>query len=166
VLNLGPGVRVAFAACWLAGQIALVLTAARRSDGAFGFRMFPEASTIEIRLAREIESGGGAPAAGGVVNSIAAPHGEWAARDVRGQLRHFSWHDRVRDPTLSAVDARVFAPYGADAQLARLQLALDDVVDHVPEDAETIRLRADVLVWKNGREPLQLILESHARQPK
>jgi len=166
VLNLGPGARVAFAACWLAGQMALVSTAGRRSDGAFGFRMFPEASTIEIRLAREIDPGVvGAPAEGGVV-SIAAPDGEWAARDVRGQLRHFSWRDRVRDPTLASVDARVFAPYGADAQLARLQRALDDVVDHVPEDAETLRLRADVLVWKNGREPLQLVLESHARQPK
>jgi hypothetical protein len=167
VLNLRPGARAVFAVCWLAGQTVLVLTGARRSDGAFGFRMFPEASTIEIRLAREIESGvDGTSSEGGVVNWIAAPHGEWAARDARGQLRHFSWHDRVRDPTLASLDARIFAPYGADAQLARLQRALDDVADHVPEDAETIRLRADVLVWKNGRDPVEVTLESHPRQPK
>jgi hypothetical protein len=155
VLKLGPGARTAFACCWLVGQIALILTARDRPDGAFAFRMFPEASTIEIRLARELEA-----------RIVAVPRGEWAARDARDQLRHFSWRDRVRDPTLASVDARVFAPYGADAQLARLQRALDDVVDHVPEDAETIRLLADVLVWKNGREPFELTLQSHARQPK
>lgn len=160
--SLGPGARSAFAVCWLVGQVALVLTAGRRPDGAFGFRMFPEASSIQIRLERAIES----PNERGVVTSLAAPHGEWSARDLHGQLRHFSWHDRVRDPTLASVDTRVFAPYGADAQLARLQRALDDVAEHLPEDAETIRLRADVLVWRNGREPFEVTLESHARQPK
>jgi hypothetical protein len=144
---------VVFAALWIAGQIALVLGAERRPDHAFGFRMFPEASTIEIRLFRVVKGG-----------TVRAPAGEWSARDADGQLRHFSWHDRVRDPVLGSLDARVFASYGVDAQLARLQRALDDVADHLPEDADTLRLRADVLVARNGREPTPAILESHARQ--
>jgi hypothetical protein len=144
---------VAFAACWIAGQTALIVCAARRPDHAFGFRMFPEASTIEIRLSRVLR--------GGVER---APSGEWSARDANGQLRHFSWHDRVHDPVIGSLDGRVFAAYGADTQLARLQHALDDVADHIPEDADTIRLRADVLVSRNGREPAAMTLESRARQ--
>jgi len=152
VLDLGPRARVVFAACWIAGQAALVLTAGARADHIFGFRMFPEASTLEIRLSREVDG-----------RVVPAPGGEWSARDAGGQLRHFSWHDRVHDPILSAVDARVFASYGVDAQLARLQRALDDVADHVPEDGETVRLRADVMVRKNGRGAEAHTLESHAR---
>ena len=152
-MDLGPRARVVFAACWLAGQAALILTAGAREDHGFGFRMFPEASTLEIRLSREV---------GGQV--VPAPRGEWSARDAQGQLRHFAWHDRVRDPILSSIDTRVFASYGADAQLARLQRALDDVADHVPEDGETVRLRADVMVRRNGQEAVERTLESHQRQ--
>jgi hypothetical protein len=71
----------------------------------------------------------------------------------------------VRDPILSSLDARVFASYGVDAQLARLQRALDDVADHVPEDAETRQLRAEVTVRRNGGEPTTVSLRSHARSP-
>ena len=143
-----------FAALWLGGQAALVLTAGGRPDHIFGFRMFPEASTIEIHLWRDTG-----------VGAMRAPGGEWSARDGAGQLRHFSWRDRVRDPILSSIDARVFASYGVDAQLARLERALDDVADHVPEDSETRRLRAEVVVRRNGGEPTTVSLRSHARNP-
>jgi hypothetical protein len=146
--------RVVFAALWLGGQLGLVATAGGRPDHIFGFRMFPEASTIEIRLWRET--------AGGLTR---APAGEWSARDAAGQVRHFSWRDRVRDPILAVIDARVFASYGVDAQLARLERALDDVADHLPGDADTRRLVADVLVRRNGREPADVRLESHVRSP-
>ena len=152
MVDLGPRARVAFAAAWLAVQAGLVLTAGARVDRIFGFRMFPEASTMEVHLSRVVK---------GVV--VPAPGGEWSARDASGQLRHFSWHDRVRDPVLSSLDERVFASYGADAQLARLQRALDDVADHVAEDGETARLRADVLVWRNGRPEASRALMSHER---
>jgi hypothetical protein len=155
VLELGPRARVAFAAVWLAGQVALIVTAARRPDHMFGFRMFPEASTMQVHLARITAAG-----------ELPAPGGEWSARDASGQLRHFSWHDRVRDPVLAAIDARVFASYGADTQLARLGQALDDVADHVPEDAETVRLVARVTVWHNGRDPVLSTLESHTREAR
>lgn len=145
--------RVVFAALWIGGQALLVLTAAARPDHVFGFRMFPEASTIEIHLWRDTLTG----------EARAARGGEWAARDAAGQLRHFSWRDRVRDPVLGSVDARVFASYGVDAQLARLARALDDVADHVPEDAETKDLRAEVVVRRNGGPPETVSIRSHAR---
>lgn len=155
MFDLGPRARVAFAALVFGGQAALVLTAPLRSDAIFGFRMFPEASTLEIHLQRETASG-----------TLAAPKGEWSARDTAGQLRHFSWRDRdlVRDPILRTLDAKVSASYGVAAQLARLQRALDYVIDHTPEDSETRRLRADVLVSKNGHEPYPVSLFSHPRR--
>jgi hypothetical protein len=146
--------RVIFAALWIGGQGALVLTAGGRPDHIFGFRMFPEGSTIEIHLWRDT--------AGGAMRAL---RGEWSARDAAGQLRHFSWRDRVRDPILSSIDACVFASYGVDAQLARLEHALDDVADHVPEDMETRQLRAEVVVRRNGGEPTTVSLRSHVRSP-
>jgi hypothetical protein len=155
VLALGPRARVLFAAGWVALQAGLVLTASCRPDGIFGFRMFPEASTLEFELTRVV---------GGV--AIPAPGGEWSARDAAGQLRHFSWRARVTDPVLSSPGTSVFASYGADAQLARLQRALDDVAVHEPEDAETERFVARVAVWRNGRGPSAVVLESAHRELK
>ncbi len=152
MLDLGPRARVAFAGAWIVAQAALVSTAAMRRDRIFGFRMFPEASTMQVRLTRITLQG---------EQSVAG--GEWSAVDRTGQRRHFSWHDRVRDPVLSSLDGRVFAAYGADTQLARLQRALDDVADHTPEDAETLRLVARVTVWRNGRDQVTSTLESHPR---
>jgi hypothetical protein len=153
VLDLGPRARTAFALGWVALQAGLVLTASCRQGGMFGFHMFPEASTLEFELERVVA---GAP--------VAAPGGAWSARDASGQLRHFSWRDRVTDPVLSSPGTRVFAAYGADAQLARLQRALDDVASHEPEDAETARLVARVHVWRNGRGPETVVLESASRE--
>jgi hypothetical protein len=154
VPHVGPIGRVAFSACWIAGQIALVLTAPLRADRAFGFRMFPEASVMEIHLVREVGRA-----------RLAAPRGEWSARDRSGQLHHFSWRDRVHDRILDSVDTPpVFASYGLEAQLARLQRALDDVADHIAGDAETTRLGAEVVARKNGREQSSVALFSHTRQ--
>jgi hypothetical protein len=153
MISAGQRARVAFAAAWIGGQAALIATAPCRSDHILGFRMFPEASTLEIHLSRVVRGG-----------SVAAPRGEWSAVDDSGQRRHFSWHDRVRDPTIGAIDTRVFASYGVDAQIARLRRALDDVVDHLDEDSETEGLEANVVVSKNGREPYTVTLLSHPRR--
>jgi hypothetical protein len=115
--------------------------------------MFPEASTLEIHLSRVTAS-----------PTQPVPGGEWSASDRRGQLRHFSWRERVRDPLLSTLDTRIFASYGVDAQLARLQRALDDVADHLEGDDETMALRADVVVRRNGGDPSTTVLFSHPRQ--
>ena len=77
--------------------------------------------------------------------------------------RRIRWRDRVHDPALSAFDVTIHASYGSAAQLARLQAALDDVVQHMPDDAETRALVADVTLRKNGREPVLLHLTSAPR---
>ncbi len=143
--------RILFAAFWLAGQMALVLTASRRVDGAFGFRMFSESSTMKLVLSRELEQG-----------RVHVDDGVWTAHAADGTVHRLTWYDRVPTPYW-IFDREMHASYGAAAQLARLQGALDDVAAHVPNDAETKRFVLDVTVRRNGREPVVHRLLSRER---
>lgn len=146
--------RWAFSAAWIGGQLALVATGGLRADGAFGFRMFPESTTIAIHLDREV----------GCKRTIApVVAGEWTAKSEHGIERRFAWTDRVDDPVLSHLDVTMHAAYGKAAQLARLQAALDDVATHDPDDAETCRFVATVTVRRNGGEPETITLWSEER---
>jgi len=150
--------RVAFATAWIAAQVALVATAGRRPDGAFGFRMFSESTTIRVALYREIT---GATAAA-TETRIHVDAGTWSARDASGVPKQFSWYDRVW-PNVAVFDREVHASYGEAAQLARLQRAVDDVAAHIGEDSETRRLLLEVSVRRNGREPRVVLLASGRR---
>jgi hypothetical protein len=149
--------RILFALGWLVLQGALVLTAERRADGAFGFRMFSESSTISVSLSREV----GHP--DGTRTRVHVDEGVWLARDGSGTTRRFSWFDRVR-PGFAVFDQEVHARYGARAQLERLQAALDDVAAHTEGDTETKRLLLDVTIRRNGREPEVFHLASADRE--
>jgi len=158
MVDLSPGARAAFVAIWLLGQSALVLTAGRRADAAFGFRMFSESTTMTITLSREVR----APTGEGTV-LVPVEDGRWVARDRDGLPHRFAWNDRVLDPVVGTLGLTMHAAYGGAAQLERLQAALDDVATHVPEDADTHALVADVVLQKNGREPQNLRLTSAPR---
>jgi len=84
------GAKVAFAAVWLTGQVALIATAGSRPDGAFGFRMFPESSTLSYRLFRDVD----APSGHGTI-TVEVPDGEWTAKDPSGTPRRVTWRARV-----------------------------------------------------------------------
>jgi hypothetical protein len=150
--------RIGFAAAYLGAQAALVLTGDLRPDGLFAFRMFNESSTIAIAIGRRV-------ATTGEVRDVRATDGAWEARDASGAVHRFQWGDRVRDPILRTLGRPVHASYGVDAQLFRLQAALDDVADHLPGDNETRALVADVTIRQNGRAPYEKRLESRARLP-
>lgn len=122
--------------------------------------MFNESSTVRFSLLREVE----APSGHGTL-LVHTYEGEWTARGKDGTLHRFSWRDRVKVVALSVFDVTLEAGYGAAAQLARMQAALDDVADHIPNDAETRRLLADVTVKRNGREPSLVRLASASRAP-
>ena len=143
--------RVVFAVAWIALQGGLILTANQRPGGAFGFRMFSESTTIKVSLYREV--------AGARVH---VDDGKWSARDASGQVKRFSWHDRVM-PNLAIFDVEWAAAYGEAEQLARWQGALDDVFAHTTEDTETKRLVLDIVIRKNGREPHTVTLVSAER---
>jgi hypothetical protein len=150
VLDLPPRARVVFAASWFAAQGALVATAPMRPDHAFGFQMFSESSTMSIHVSRRTVDGA-------IVDVPSS--GEWTARGPDRRPRRFSWRDRVKDPLLSNLDTTMQAAYGAAAQLARVQAALDDIATHLPDDTETRSFVADVTIRKNGRDPIVVHLE-------
>lgn len=148
-----------FAGLWLVVQAVLVLTAGRSPDGAFGFRMFPESSTIKIALYRDVKG------PDGVSTRVHVDEGMWAAKDAYGVVHSFSWRERVRRRELTIFDNEISAAYGVKAQLSRLQAALDDVTKHIPDDGETERLSLDVTVRANGREPFVTTLQGPQRTP-
>ena len=146
-----------FAIAWLGVQSALVLTADRRVDAAFAFRMFGESSTIRMALYREVVGEDGKR------NRVHVDDGVWAANDAGGLRRRFAWTDRVRRYELARFDVETSAKYGVEATLARLQAALDDVATHTADDADTRRFLLDVTVRRNGREPYVVHLTSVER---
>jgi hypothetical protein len=139
-LDLDVRGRTLFAALYLAVQAGLVLSSPLRPDGVFSFQMFNESSTIKIQLSRRIVTPAG---------ERTVPANGWTG-----------WTDRIVDPVLGTLGREVHASYGVDAQLFRLQRALDDVAAHLPRDAETKGLVADVEVRRNGRPPVVRHLES------
>jgi hypothetical protein len=157
-----PNYRIAVAAVWVILQIALVVTADGRPDGAFGFRMFAESASLKIVLQREVKdasaNGNGSPR----VQKVHVDGGLWSARGTDGVVRKFGWYDRVPFPVW-VFDQEMHASYGSATQLSRLQAALDDVSAHISEDDETQRLLLTVTIRKNGHEPVTTQLSGPPR---
>ncbi len=145
---------IAFTVAYLGLQIGLVATAGSRADGAFGFRMFSESTELEAHLVREVGAG-----------EVHVRGGEWIARDRAGAPRRIKWGDRVRRRELATFDAAIHASYGARAQIARWQAAVDDVAAHTPDDAETRRLSVDLVIRRNGRAAEKVRVSSAPRSP-
>ncbi|MFZ5890814.1 MAG: hypothetical protein ACOY0T_07150 [Myxococcota bacterium] len=156
MLDLGLKARGLFIAGFLALQLGLIATADLRPDRVYGFRMFNESSSLKFELYRKVRHRRGE-------RSVKVVDGSWQARTPDGELRTFSWNERVRYGALTRMGEFVHATYGLDAQLFRLQRALDDVVSHIPDDQDTLALVAEVDTRKNGRPGPSLTLE--ARRP-
>jgi hypothetical protein len=144
LLDLGPRGRVVFAVFYIGLLGAAIAYSQASPDHVFGFQMFNESSTLRIRLFREVKRGG-RPRLVRVVD------GQWRARDRARALRTHRWQDRVRTGPIRTLDRFVHASYGLDAQLFRLERALEDVVSHIPHDRETRALVAVVDTVRNGR---------------
>jgi len=139
-------------------QSSLVLTAGLRPDGLFSFQMFNESSRIAIAIGRRMPRADGG-------TTVVPTDGAWDAVDATGAVHTFRWTDRVRDPILRNLGRPMHASYGVEAQLFRLQEALDDAAGHLEGDTETRAVVADVRIWRNGREAYEKRLESRPRFP-
>jgi len=115
----------------------------RAPDHVFGFQMFNESSRLSIHLKREVKTKHGKAL-------VAVDNACWRAPDQSGTQRKYCWQDRVTDVGVRTLDKSVHAAYGLDAQLFRLQAALNDVAAHIPEDRRTLALVADVETLRNG----------------
>lgn len=145
-----------FVAAFVGVQLALILSADQRPDRVFGFRMFNESSSLEFELFRLVRRRGRE-------RLVSVHRGAWSAKDHTGRVHEFHWTDRVRYGALMRPSVFVHATYGLDAQLFRLQRALDDVAAHTAEDAETLALVAVADTVKNGREAGKVRLSSARR---
>jgi len=155
VIELGPKARLVFAALYVAAQATLIGTAGHRPDGAFGFRMFPESSTLNAQLFRSTDTQA----------KIPVVQGEWTALDSMGTPKRIRWSDRVKRPELRIFGETISAAYGADAQVARFRAALADVAAHTPEDSETRTLSLELTLRKNGGAPYVVTLTAPRGRP-
>lgn len=144
LLDLGPRARVLFVAGFLGLQVCAIAWGQRAPDHVLGFQMFNESSRMKIDLFREVERKG-------KVSLVPVPDGTWSAPDSRGEAHEFVWQHRIKHYTLRELGRERHANYGLDAQLFRLQGALDDMVRNIPEDARTKALVAVVEARRNGR---------------
>jgi hypothetical protein len=154
MLDLGARGRAVFCALFFGSEALLVATAGMRSDRSYGFRMFPEASTIVVHVSRRLDDGRLVPIEGG----------RWQARDCAGAVHAFRWGAMVRYPAPGQLDVPVGAPYGVESEVHRTRDALAWVATHTPEDCETRALVAHIEARKNGRavEPIDAEV-AHAR---
>ena len=157
MLDLGPRARVAFALCFFAAELALIVSAPLRVDRVFGFEMFNASSDIEIQLARKLRDRGGRL----IEHSL--PNGEWTATDAQGRPHVFRCRELVRATRLTRIGVKTHAKDGVNAQLYHLQRALDHVAAHIPDDAQTVALVARVHAVHNGHTPVDAVLESRPR---
>jgi hypothetical protein len=147
-------VRRAFVAVFLIVEAALVATAGLRADRSYGFRMFPEASTVSVHVSRRLDGG----------RLVPLQAGRWDAKDCGGAGHRLAWGKMVRPPAPWRLDAELGAPYGVEASLEEARGALDYVASHTPEDCETRALVAEVTTRKNGGPPSVVTFEA-ARSP-
>lgn len=124
-------------------ELAGIAWGQRAPDHVLGFQMFNETSQLTIHLFREVD-GKRKPVL------VPVPDGHWQALDSNGKLHEFSWQARVRYSPLHVLEKSVHARYGLEGQLFHLQTALNDVVRHIPDDADTRALVAKVDTSRNG----------------
>jgi hypothetical protein len=144
LLDLGPRARVAFVVGFLGLELSAIIWGQRAPDHVLGFQMFNESSRMKIELFREVERKGKR-------KLVPVADGTWSAPDRQGKSHDFSWHSRITHYTLRELGRERHANYGLDAQLFRLQGALDDMARNIPNDARTKALVAVVEARRNGR---------------
>jgi len=140
------------AALYIAIQAALITTGDERIRGAFGFRMFPESSTLRAHLARRV---------GPQRKLVPVEHGEWQGRDSGGGgIRTIRWRDWVPQRELSRFDGPVTVSYTLESHVAEFHAALDYVASRIPKDGETYALVLVVDGNLNGHERRHFEFES------
>jgi hypothetical protein len=156
LLNLSPRLRPWFFFAYLATQLVLLVRAQTSPDLIFGFQMFNASSELKISLLRKVRRRGR-------VHVVPVRDGAWETKDRTGARHTYRWHERMHYGNLATLDQFVHAAYGLDAQLFRLQFALEDFVLHLPGDQETEALIAEVDTLENGRKAGHVRLQADRR---
>jgi hypothetical protein len=166
MLDLGVRGRAVLCGVFFGSEALLIATAGLRSDRSYGFRMFPESSSIVVHVSRELDGAGGGAAG---PRLLPVENGRWEAKDCAGATHTFVWGNMVKFPAPWKLapdkrfkDVRVPAPYGVESEEHRTEAALRWVADHTPDDCETRGFVAQVEPKKNG-QPLEAVTIEVAR---
>ncbi len=115
-------------------QIFFVVRAYSADQAFFGFQMFPESSSWQATIERELADG--------------------TRVDVRDEWTGgYEWGALVRGRGLQRPFRRHEASAGLDSTLGFFEASLDWVARNTPRDTEAVRLVATVTTWRNGGEP-------------
>ena len=115
-------------------QIFFVVRAYSADQAFFGFQMFPESSSWQATIERELADG--------------------TRVDVRDEWTGgYEWSALVRGRGLGRPFARHSASAGLDSTLHFFEESLTWVARNTPGDTEAVRLVATVTTWRNGGEP-------------
>jgi hypothetical protein len=171
MLDLGPRGRAVLCGVFFGSEALLIATAGLRSDRSYGFRMFPETSSIVVHVSRQIDGQDGSGGSDGARARRLVPieNGKWDAKDCSGATHTFVWGKMVKPPAPARLapdtrfkDPRVGAPYGVESEEHRTRDALQWVADHTPDDCETRGFVAVVDPTRNG-QPLEPVTIEVAR---
>jgi len=149
LLDLDPRGRVIACVIFFGAEAISIATAPMRSDRSYGFRMFPESSSLTVHLSRRLQDGTLAP----------VEDGRWRTHDCSGKPSVVVWGKMVHAPAPSRLDVSVPAPYGVESELHRTRDAMQWVIDHTIEDCETRALVAKVKARRNGGPPYDVDIE-------
>jgi hypothetical protein len=154
MLDLGRRGRTAICAVFFGSEALLIATAGLRSDRAYGFRMYPESSTIVLQVSRRLQSG----------ETVPILDNRWQATDCDGKLHAFNWRKFARYPAPSRLDEKFSVGYGVDNGVERSRDLVRWVADHTPLDCETQAFVVHLEATRNGRsvEPVDFEV-AHAR---
>jgi hypothetical protein len=141
MLDFGPRGRTVFLALFFGSEAVLIGTATMRTDRSYGFRMFPESSSVTVHVQRRLDG----------ATLVPIVENRWQANDCQGNAHQFMWNKMVRSPAPFRLDRSVGAPYGVENEVQRTADALRWVADHTPDDCETRAFVATVEARKNGR---------------
>ena len=109
----------------------------------FGWQMFPESSRWQADIVRVERDG--------------------SRHDVRTDWPGgYGWGELVPG-RLEAPFHEQHATYGLDATIDLMEAALAWVAGNTPNDPSTLRLEAEVTMWRNGRGPVTETLRSPDR---
>ncbi len=140
-----PAYRRAAAKLIFVGVLALHLTLVVRGGDdphkRFGFRPFNESDVWSAEIVRVNADG----------TRLAVDDGTWA----------YDWDELVGASKVQHVTRLRHASAGARASVDLLERSLHWVLDHIPDDTDTVALEAVVVTFHNTRGPVVTVLTAH-----
>lgn len=122
----------------LALHLALLVHGGNDPHKRFGFRPFNESDVWTVEIVR-----------------LHADGTQWSVNDGTWE---YNWDELVGATKMQHLTSLRDAPAGARASVDLLRRSLDWVIDHIPDDTDTVALEATITTFHNTRGPQVKVL--------